>query len=153
MVVGAAMGGKTRQQQFVENDLPALLQEIHANTDENKIPELGTKFLTAASQVGLSAQGTEKLMHMTIGPALQGIRTEGLNKLSAQYAAQPAQPAQFTAGDKFAAPPLAAPPSGPAPITPSGNFADAKPEKPLDLNFMMKFGQLQGPILNSLIRC
>ncbi len=137
--LGAAMGGKTKQQQFVENDLPALLQEIHANTDETKIPELGTKFLTAASKAGLSAQGTEKLMHMAIGPALQGIRNEGLNKLFNQYRGQPEQPAESR-------PEINGVPKE-GPLTPSGNFVDPKaatPDKPLDLNFINKFGQLTG---------
>jgi len=153
--VAQAFGGQTTGQQmlndqakrehdFVNNQLPALLQEIHANTDESQIRPLGTKFMLTALQAGIPLKGAENLMEKMIGPALNGVRQEGLNKLADQYKAQPAQPAQFTAGDKFAAAPLTAPPSGPAPITPSGNFADAKPEKPLDLNFMMKFGQLTG---------
>ncbi len=136
--IGAALGGnggKTIQQAFIEDELPALVQEIQANTDENKIPELGRKFLTRALRSGMPAQGIEKLMAMTIGPALEGIRNEGLNKLRSEYAGQPAQPGESR------------PQGTEGPLTPSGNFIDPKaatPDKPLDLNFMMKFGQLTG---------
>jgi len=142
--VAQAFGGQTTGQQtlndqakrvdnFINNQLPALLQEIHANTDETKIPELGTKFVTTALQSGIPLKGAENLMEKMIGPALQGIRQEGLNKLRDQYAAQPGleasprpenSPSLVKGPDVPATPPL--------------------PERPLDLNFMMKFGQATG---------
>jgi len=142
--VAQAFGGQTTGQQtvndqakrehdFVNNQLPALLQEIHANTDETKIPELGTKFMTTALQAGIPLKGAENLMEKMIGPALNGIRQEGLNKLRDQYAAQPGVEASPR---PEASPSLVKGPNVPA--TP------ALPERPLDLNFMMKFGQLTG---------
>ncbi len=136
--MGAALGGnggKTTQQAFIDDELPALLQEIHTNTDENKIPELGRKFLSAASKAGMSPDGVRNLMAMAIGPALEGVRQEGLNKLADQYKGQPAVPGESR------------PQGTEGPLTPSGNFVDPKaatPDKPLDLNFMMKFGQITG---------
>jgi len=138
--VAQAFGGQTSNQRriaekqailknFTDNQLPALLQEIHANTDETKIPALGSKFAIAAAQAGIPVQGIEKLMEMTIGPALQGVRAEGLRKLSAEYGAQEAQPR---------------PENKEGPLTPSGNFVDPRAEKPLDLNFVTRFGQLTG---------
>ncbi len=132
--VGRAMGGTNRRvDDFFNNQLKPLAEEIHANTDENKIPELGIKLLKAASDAGIPAQGAEKLMEMYIHPALHGIREEGLNKLRDQYAGQPAIPGESR------------PQGTEGPLTPSGNFIDPKaatPDKPLDLNFMMRFGQL-----------
>ncbi len=74
-------------------------------------------------------------MEMTIQPALRNMQMGELDKLRADYGAQPAQPAQPR------------PEGTEGPLTPSGNFIDPKaatPEKPLDLNFMMKFGQATG---------
>ncbi len=140
--VAEAFGGQTPSQQrvdeFVHKQLPALLQEIHGNTDETKVRELGGKFLAAAMTAGMPADGAEKLMESTIGPALQGIQREGLNKLRSEYAGQPAIPGESRQG-----------PEGlrEGPLTPQGNFIDPKaatPDKPLDLNFMMKYADLTG---------
>jgi hypothetical protein len=140
--VAQAFGGQTTGQQtlndqakrehdFVNNQLPALLQEIHANTDENQIRPLGSKFMLTALQAGIPLKGAENLMEKVIGPALNGVRQEGLNKLRDQYAAQPGLEASPR---PEASPSLVKGPDVPA--TP------ALPERPLDLNFMMKFGQL-----------
>ncbi len=137
--VAEAFGGQTISQQrvdeFVHKQLPALLQEIHGNTDETKVRELGGKLLAGAMSAGMPAESADKFMEMTIGPALAGIRQEGLNKLRGEYAGQPAVAAESR------------PPGTEGPLTPQGNFIDPKastPDKPLDLNFMMKFGQLTG---------
>ncbi len=146
--VAEAFGGQTTQQKavddFINNQLPALADQIHKAGTKEDVAKAGQALINSGLKAGINPQGLDKLMEMTIQPALRNMQAGELQKLGAEYSAQPAQPAQFTAGDKFAAAPLTAPPSGPAPITPSGNFADAKPEKPLDLNFMMKFGQATG---------
>ncbi len=141
--VGEAFGGQTINQQrvdeFVHKQLPALLQQIHGNTDETKVRDLGGQFLTAAMTAGMPAQNAEKLMEMTIAPALQGIRQEGLNNLAAQYRGQPEVLAESR-------PEINGVPKE-GPLTPQGNFVDPKaatPDKPLDLNFMMKYAQLTG---------
>ncbi len=138
--VAQAFGGRTSQQQAMDdfsNQVQAITQELHNNTDETKVRELGGKFLGAAAKAGIPVDHAEKLMEMTIGPALQGIRQEGLNKLFDQYRGQPAIPGESRPQIN------GAPVEGP--LTPQGNFIDPKaatPDKPLDLNFINKFGQL-----------
>ncbi len=139
--VAQAFGGRTASQQRMDdftNQVQAITQELHDNTDETKIRPLGEKFLGAAIKAGIPLQHAEKLMEMTIGPALQGVRQEGLNKLRSEYAGQPAIPGESRQG-----------PEGlrEGPLTPQGNFIDPKaatPDKPLDLNFMMKYADLTG---------
>jgi len=131
--VAQAFGGQTTGQKnldtYINNDLPALAQEIQANTDETKIPALQTKFIQTSLKAGLPMQAVDKLSEMLIGPHLQGMRQDQLNKLRQDYGAQPAQPR---------------PPGTEGPLTQSGNFVDPTAEKPLDLNFAMRLGQATG---------
>lgn len=146
--VARAAGGKTTRQSgidsFINNDLPALADQLHKAATKEDVMKVGQALITSGLKAGLNPQGLDKLMEMTVGPALQNLQQGEIDKLRQDYGAQPAKPAQFTVGGNFANAPLAAPPSGPAPITPSGNFADARPEKPLDLNFAMRLGQATG---------
>lgn len=131
--VAQAFGGQTGAQRnldyFINNDLPALAQEIQSNTDETKIPGLQMKFIQAAGRAGIPLAGIEKLSEMMIGPALAGMRRQQLDKIRTDYSAQPAQPRpQGTEG----------------PLTESGNFIDPRAAKPLDQEGMLRLGQALG---------
>jgi hypothetical protein len=137
--VAQAFGGRTTNQQavddFINNQLPALADQIHKAGTKDDVAKAGQSLITGGLKAGINPQGLEKLMEMTIKPALQNLNTGELDKLRADYGAQPAQPAESR------------PPGTEGPLTPSGNFIDPKaatPEKPLDLNFMMRLGQATG---------
>src|SRR6476619_4782507 len=82
--IARAAGGKTIAQRdldsYINNDLPALAQEIQANTDRTKIPALQMKFIQTSLKAGLPMPAVEKLSDMLIGPHLQGIKEDELNK-------------------------------------------------------------------------
>ncbi len=136
--IGAALGGnggKTLRDSFIEDQLPALAQEIQANTDETKMPGLQMKFIQGALKAGIPPQSIDKMSEMLVKPHLEGMRQDQLDKLRSDYAGQPAQPAQPR------------PQGTEGPLTQSGNFVDpraATPDKPLDLNFAMRLGQITG---------
>ncbi len=134
--VAEAFGGQTTQQKavddFINNQLPALADQIHKAGTKEDVAKAGQSMITSGLKAGINPQGLDKLMEMTIQPALRNMQAGELEKLGAEYRGQPAQPAESR------------PPGTEGPLTPSGNFIDPKaatPEKPLDLNFMMKFGQ------------
>ncbi|MES2366803.1 MAG: hypothetical protein V4563_13055, partial [Pseudomonadota bacterium] len=133
--VGAAMGGnggKTMQDAFIDDQLPALVDQIHKSASRPDIEKAGMALIQAGLKAGMRPEVVDHIMKMTVGPALQNVTGGELEKLRADYGAQPAVPAESR------------PPGTEGPLTPSGNFIDPKaatPEKPVDLNFMMKFGQ------------
>lgn len=137
--VAEAFGGQTSQQKavddFINNQLPALADQIHKASSKEDVAKAGQSLITSGLKAGINPQGLDKLMEMTIQPALRNMQMGELEKLRGEYAAQPAIPAESR------------PPGTEGPLTPSGNFIDPKaatPEKPLDLNFMMRFGQATG---------
>lgn len=131
--VGEAFGGQTTQQKavddFVNNQLPALADQIHKAATKEDVARAGQAMITSGLKAGINPQGLDKLMEMTIQPALRNMQSGELDKLRADYGAQPAQPR---------------PPGTEGPLTPQGNFVDPTAEKPLDLNFAMRFGQATG---------
>ncbi len=138
--VAEAFGGQTTQQKavddFINNQLPALADQIHKAGTKEDLARAGQSMITSGLKAGINPQGLDKLMEMTIQPALRNMQSGELDKLRTDYGAQPAQPAQPR------------PQGTEGPLTPSGNFIDPKaatPERPLDLNFMMRFGQATGP--------
>jgi hypothetical protein len=137
--VAEAFGGQTTQQKavddFINNQLPALADQIHKAGTKEDVAKAGQSLITSGLKAGINPQGLDKLMEMTIQPALRNMQSGELDKLRTDYGAQPAQPAESR------------PQGTEGPLTPSGNFIDPKaatPEKPLDLNFMMRFGQATG---------
>ncbi len=137
--VAEAFGGQTTQQKavddFINNQLPALADQIHKAGTKEDLARAGQSMITSGLKAGINPQGLDKLMEMTIQPALRNMQSGELEKLRGEYAGQPAQPAQSR------------PEGTEGPLTPQGNFIDPKaatPDKPLDLNFMMKFGQATG---------
>jgi hypothetical protein len=136
--VGAAMGGnggKTMQDAFIDDQLPALADQLHKAQTKEEILRVGQAMIAGGLKAGMRPDGLQKIMEMTVGPALHGMPNEELNKLNAEYAGKPAIPGESR------------PQGTEGPLTPSGNFIDPKaatPDKPLDLNFMMRFGQAMG---------
>src|SRR6476659_2988927 len=91
--VGRAFGGTNRRlDNFVNNEMPALVQEIQNNTDDKKMPVLQMKFIQSALNAGLPSQAVDHLSGLLVGAHLQGMKEDQLNKLRQDYAAQPAQP-------------------------------------------------------------
>jgi len=131
--IARASGGRTIGQRnldaFVNEQLPALVDQIHKAGTRDEITQAGQALITSGLKAGIPAQHLDKLMEMTIGPAMQNMRTGEIDKLRADYGAQPAQPR---------------PEGTEGPLTPSGNFVDPRAEKPLDLNFAMRLGQATG---------
>jgi hypothetical protein len=108
--IGRAMGGTNqRLDNFINNEMPGLVQEIQNNTDETKMPALQMKFIQSSLNAGLPPQAVDHLSGLLVGAHLQGMKEQQLNKLAQDYAPQPAQPR---------------PPGTEGPLTQSGNFVD-----------------------------
>ncbi len=127
--VAKAFGGQTDRDRFVNQELPALANQIHKAGTKEDIVKAGQALIAGGLKAGINPQGLEHLMSLTINPALQNLKTGEIDKLRTDYGAQPAQPR---------------PPGTEGPLTPQGNFVDPTAEKPLDLNFAMRLGQATG---------
>src|SRR6478672_3707262 len=94
--VAQAFGGQTTGQKnldtFINQDLPALVDQIHKAGSRDEITQAGQALITKGLQAGIPTGGLDKLMEMTVGPALQNVHSGELDKLRQDYAAQPAQP-------------------------------------------------------------
>ena len=131
--IAQAFGGRTTAQQnldaFINNELPALADQIHKAGTREEVTRAGQALITSGLKAGLGAQGIDKLMEMTVGPALQNLRTGEIDKIRSDYGSQPAQPRpQGTEG----------------PLTESGNFIDPRAARPLDQEGMLRLGQALG---------
>ena len=127
--IGSAIGGKSRQQQFIDTELPGLADQIHKAQTKEDVVKAGQALIAGGLNAGMRPEGLQRVMEMTVAPALQNLQSGEIDKLRQDYGAQPAQPRpQGTEG----------------PLTEGGNFIDPKQEKPLDLNFAMRLGQATG---------
>lgn len=130
--IGAAFGGnggKTIGQAFIDNELPMLADQIHKAQTKDDLVKAGQALIASGLKAGMRPEGLQRVMEMTVAPALQNLQSGEIDKLRQDYGAQPAQPRpQGTEG----------------PLTEGGNFIDPKQEKPLDLNFAMRLGQATG---------
>ncbi len=135
--VAEAFGGRTIQQQavddFIKNQLPAMADQIHKASTKEDIAKAGQSLITSGLKAGINPQGLDKLMEMTVGPALQNLKTGEIDKLREGYVAQPGLEASPR---PESSPSLVKGPNVPA--------IPAMPEKPIDLNFAMRLGQATG---------
>jgi len=129
--IARAAGGKTIAQRdldsYINNDLPALAQEIQANTDRTKIPALQMKFIQTSLKAGLPMPAVEKLSDMLIGPHLQGIKEDELNKFREDLQGLPASPRPQTGNELV-----------------KGPDVPAVPPRPLDQEMAVRFGDVIG---------
>jgi len=131
--VAQAFGGQTTGRRnldtFVNQELPALVDQIHKAGTKEDVTRAGQALITSGLKAGIPAQSLDKLMEMTIGPALQNLRSGEIDKIKADYGSQPAQPR---------------PEGTEGPLTPGGNFIDPKQGRPLDFEGALRLGQATG---------
>ena len=135
--VARAAGGKTIRQSeidsFINNDLPALTDQLHKAATKEDVMKAGQALIGAGLKAGLNPNGLDKLMEMTVGPALQNLQSGELDKFRAEIAPQPAQPRPTLNG---------VPAEGP--LTEGGNFIDPKAGRPVNEADMIRLGQITG---------
>jgi len=91
--IGRAMGGTNqRLDSFVNQELPALVQQIQANTDPKQAPILQMKFIQSALDAGIPPKAIDQMSGSLIGQHLQGMRDEQLNQFREDLRGQPASP-------------------------------------------------------------
>jgi len=94
--LGQAFGGQTTGQRnvddFVNQQLPALVDQIHKAGSRDEITNAGQALITTGLKAGIPAQNLDKLMEMTIGPALQNLRSGEIDKFREDLRGQQASP-------------------------------------------------------------
>ena len=125
-----AAGGKTTRQRdmdaFINDQLPTLVDQLQKAATREEVMKAGQALIGAGLKAGMNPQGLDKVMEMTVGPALQNLQTTEINKIRSDYGPQPAQPR---------------PPGTEGPLTAGGNFIDPRAERPLDQEGMLRMGQ------------
>jgi len=129
--VAQAFGGQTTGQKnldtFINNDLPALVDQIHKAGSRDEITQAGQALITKGLQAGIPTGGLDKLMEMTIGPALQNMRSGEIDKFRADLQGQPASPRPQTGNELV-----------------KGPDVPAVPPRPIDQEMAVRFGQATG---------
>ncbi len=126
--VGRAFGGTNqRLDNFINNEMPGLVQEIQNNTDETKMPALQMKFIQSSLNAGLPPQAVDHLSGLLVGAHVQGMREDQLNKFREDLQGQPASPRPQTGNDLV-----------------KGPDVPAVPPRPIDPEMAVRFGQAIG---------
>lgn len=131
--IAGAFGGRNQGQRafdiFINKELPELTAQIQNAETEADIRKSGLALITAGLRRGIRSDQLERLMGMVVGPALANVRAGEIDKIRKDYGPQPAQPR---------------PEGVEGPLTPSGAFIEAKPERALDQEGMLRLGQAVG---------
>src|SRR5262245_57389287 len=131
--IGRAFGGRTTSERnidtFINQELPAIADGINRATSREDITKGMQSFLSSGLKAGINPQQLDKLGEMLIGPALQGVQQREIDSIRNDYGAKPAQPR---------------PEGTEGPLTQQGNFIDARAERPLDQEGMLRIGQALG---------